>query len=254
MSTCPICEGIVFTPYNGRENARCARCGAKERERLMALVLRKTALPSNGKLVYHFAPEDSISKLLHDRYGSAYTPADLHPEIYQFAKGKVLKVDLAHPSKYLAKHSAFAVVHSHVLEHVFAPIDRVIKELNDAIVPGGYHFFQVPIQAGWYKEDLNPDLSREDRDKRFGQFDHVRAFGAMDFSDRVLRLFDGFEQIRIAEIVSESDLVDAAIPVGSRSRLTGHSVFAFQKRKLPFLRKLIDGLDIGRDRHIELRS
>ena len=198
----------------------------------MALVLN-SFLPERceGKPVYHFAPEAGISELLRVRYDSDYVPADIVPEEYSWSKVPVRKVDLAQPRKYFEKNSVFGFVHSHVLEHIPAPIDLVINQLNEAIVPGGFHLFQVPIEKGWYREDMNPNMPAKEREERFFQFDHIRVFGFEDFSDRCLRLFgDDFSFIDLKDHIPQQTLEEAGVPPSSLSTFNGHSAFLFVKK------------------------
>lgn len=229
MSECPICKSTAFGDYNGRVNARCVGCGSKERERIMALVLNRLAPPPTGLRVYHFAPEAAIADLLIAKYGNSYTPADYEPSEYKWSKVPVARVDLSSPAQYLPKESAQALIHSHVLEHVPASIDRIITQMNSAIAPGGYHIFQVPIHVGWYREDMDPTLTHEQRTERFYQFDHLRVFGINDFEDRCLSLFGGFERISLTDAITIDELVDAHVPPSSITKNTGHTPFVFRK-------------------------
>lgn len=227
---CPLCEGGTFLGYRGRENARCAGCGAKERERLMALVLRKVEIDPRGGPIYHFAPERALMGYFIERFGEAYNVADIEPELYSGCGRPVRRVDLSRPLEYFEPSSVGGFIHSHVLEHVPASIDRVVTQMNAALMPGGFHVFQVPIHSGWSREDMDPDMDPDARRERFFQEDHIRVFGTEDFAERVLSLFeDGFERVHIAGLVDDADALRAGIPVSAMSRLTGHSVFLFIK-------------------------
>ena len=227
---CPLCGNETFAPYRNRQNARCTECGAKERERLMGMILQKTDIDAQGKPVYHFAPETQLRHYLRQRFGALYQAADISPELYEAEGFPVQRVDLSRPREYFEPQSIGGIVHSHVLEHIPASVDRVIRELNEALVPGGFHIFQVPIHEGWSREDMDPDLSTDIRLERFYQEDHIRVFGSRDFADRVLSLFDdGFQQTDTSTLVTKEDAQGAAIPYSALSRPTGHSVFLFRK-------------------------
>jgi SAM-dependent methyltransferase len=81
------------------------------------------------------------------------------------------------------------VVASHVLEHV--PDDgRALREILRVLRPKGSALLQVPIEYGWDTAEDPTITSPSERNRLFGQEDHVRVYGR-DFSDR---LFDaGFE-------------------------------------------------------------
>jgi SAM-dependent methyltransferase len=245
MPACPICQSQTFTEYRGRKLARCAGCGAKERGRLMALVLKKLLPAINGP-VLHLAPEEAITRLVYDLVGDRYAPADIMPEVYQHPPVPVMKLDLSALS--LAEHydKFGAIIHSHVLEHVRAPLDRIIRESNKMLKPGGLHIFQVPIDSKWYREDMDPDLPLSIRAKEFTQHDHCRVFGSLDFDDRVTRHFVGFGRLDLEDVLDEDDLRDASVPASSLTKLTGHSVFAFRKRGRQEMLTLVEALDHGR--------
>ncbi len=231
MPTCPVCNGTTFAAYRGRLNARCAGCGSKERARLMALVIRRFAPAKNGRPVFHFAPEEAIANILIETYGEDYCPADYAPEEYSWSTFPVVKVDLSRPLEYLPRNGVNGLIHSHVLEHIPGSIERVICEMNEALVPGGFHLFQVPIERGWYREDMNPSMPREQREAMFLQFDHLRVFGGEDFEDRCLRLFKDFDRIDLKEKISNEELADAAVPPSSLNKYNGHTAFLFIKRR-----------------------
>jgi phosphoglycolate phosphatase len=195
----------------------------------MALTLRRLAPEPTGLPVYHFAPETAIADILIGKYGEAYRPADFLPEEYSWSKIPVMKVDLSKPSQYLPKEGVQMLIHSHVLEHIPASVDRVISELNEVVAPGGFHVFQVPIHPGWYREDMSPALSKEARTERFYQWDHLRVFGTEDFNDRCLSLFRGFERVDLTQVISVEELIDAEVPPSALTKLTGHTPFVFKK-------------------------
>lgn len=195
----------------------------------MALAIRRFAPAGNGKPVFHFAPEEAIADILIEKFGNDYRPADYVPEEYSWSKVPVTKVDLSRPLDYLPRGGVNGLIHSHVLEHVPGSIERVICEMNESLAPGGFHFFQVPIERGWYREDMNPLMSPERREEIFLQFDHLRVFGTEDFEDRCLRLFKGFNRVDLAEKISDGELANAAVPPSSLLRYNGHTAFLFVK-------------------------
>lgn len=194
----------------------------------MALVLREI-LPEAPGRVLHLAPEEAITQVAFDLVGNRYVPADIMPDLYKFPPVPVIHMDLGALS--LAEHyeQFGAIIHSHVLEHVRAPIDRVIRETNKMLKPGGLHIFQVPVDSKWYRENMDPDLPAEVREAEFTQNDHYRVFGTMDFEDRVFRHFVDFTRVELEALLNEQDLQAAAVPECSLTKLTGHSVFAFRK-------------------------
>ncbi len=198
---------------------------------MMALVLKKLAPQPNGSPVFHFAPDQGLFDFMQGLFGDSYVPADLCPENYAHWPVPVRKVDLTNPAAYLEPESVQGLIHSHVLEHVPADIGNVIRAMNAAIEPGGFHAFIVPFLSRYYREDISPDAPAEERERLFGQHDHVRAFGRVDFQDRIMPMFDGFERVRIDQVLTHDDLARAAVAGRALTRVTSHSVFFFRKRE-----------------------
>lgn len=94
------------------------------------------------------------------------------------------------------------VVNSHVLEHV--PDDHAaMREMYRIIRPGGMLLLQVPYcESRPTDEDLSI-TDPDERERRYGQFDHVRRYGT-DLPDRLAKA--GFE-VEICRPVQ--DLSDA---------------------------------------------
>ena len=169
---CPVCDATRFRSYRGRKNAQCARCGSKERHRLLALVLGHLECgPAAEYPICHFAPERAISDLLAAKFGPMYRAADFAPEIYSGIRRPVEKVDLTQSREHFSANSVAGFIHSHVLEHLPVHLGPVIAGMNGALRPGGVHIFQIPVVPGQTDEDLSPLLTDDDRLKRFGQED-----------------------------------------------------------------------------------
>jgi hypothetical protein len=228
---CPICEGRVFKDYGGRPLERCTGCQSKGRTRLMAMALRFVDARPNRLPVIHFAPEESLQKVLIEKYDARYIAADIAPEQYDtWSKVPLKKIDLSRPKDFLPKGSVEGLIHSHVLEHIPGSIERVISQMNEAICPGGFHLFVVPILTGWYREDMNPALTHEERTERFNQFDHLRVFGTEDFEDRLLRLFEkDFTRVDLRPKISQQELVKASIASSALKNHTGQTPYLFIK-------------------------
>ena len=210
---------------------------------MLALVIWRVAPESEGQPVYHFAPDFGVCDLLMKKYGDKYVAADFSPDLYgSWMKVPVQKVDLSRPSYYVAPNSVYGLVHSNVLEHVPGPLDRTITEMNKGIAPGGFHLFQVPIEPGWYREDMDPDMPPEERERVFKQSDHLRLFGQKDFDDRCLRLFRGFERVDLKDYITDKTMICRAIPLGALHGDTGHTPYMFIKRKRFHLSRLLSPL------------
>jgi SAM-dependent methyltransferase len=76
------------------------------------------------------------------------------------------------------------VICNHVLEHVESDIEAM-KEILRILKPGGKAILQVPINYDYTKthEDLSITDPKE-REKIFGQYDHLRWHG-LDYPERL---------------------------------------------------------------------
>ena len=181
--TCPICSKSFkkFLPYGRitpRENALCPSCLSLERHRLIWLYLQRTTdFFSSRKKVLHIAPEVCFIKPLEKINGEDYITGDIESPLAK------VKMDI-HQIPF--KENTFDVVLcNHVLEHVNNDI-VAMSEIQRVLKPGGFAILQVPFFPPLPDktiEDLTVTDSRE-RERLFGQDDHVRKFGK-DYSQRI---------------------------------------------------------------------
>ena len=201
---CVVCGQSFkkFAPHgkvgSHRPNARCPDCGSLERHRLFWKYLTERTNYNQWRNVniLHFAPEKAFHKIFSSLPDVNYIPCDFSPERYDFPTGaKVKKVDItAIPFQ---DNYFDVIICSHVLEHIHDD-RRAMKELQRVMKPGGWGIFQVPID--YNRKETYEDFSitcPEGRLKAFGQWDHVRWYGA-DYKDRLANA--GF-------VVSEDDYV-----------------------------------------------
>jgi SAM-dependent methyltransferase len=130
------------------------------------------------KKMLHVAPEPELSRLIQKAAYIDYLSADLFaPDIMVKVMVKMDITDIQYPD------NTFDVIYcSHVLEHV--PDDRkAIREFFRVLKDGGWAIVQVPIIADTTFEDLTV-INPKERERLFGQFDHVRRYGP-DYKDRL---------------------------------------------------------------------
>jgi ubiquinone/menaquinone biosynthesis C-methylase UbiE len=105
----------------------------------------------------------------------------------------MVKMDICHMG---AGDKRFdAIICSHVLEHV--PDDRkAMSELYRVLKPNGWAILLVPIATKLQRTHEDPDIKTpEERERVFGQADHVRLYG-QDYNERLqsagfrVRVFD----------------------------------------------------------------
>lgn len=177
---CPACRQDVagFFRYGAEREWGCIACGASPRERLMHALLDagRIAMPQGGAIL-HCAPNEA--SLIQRFYGAAgdYVPADIDPDRYTVPGMQALDLMT------MTDENRFERIYaSHVMEHV--PDDAVVlRNLLRALRPGGEAWLLVPL---WEKPSVDgpADLSGRERERRFGQWDHVRQYGR-DFAQRI---------------------------------------------------------------------
>jgi len=182
---------------SGLRNAMCPVCGSSDRIRLLYLFLKhKTNLFSDQIKLLHIAPEDSLRDIFMQMPNLDYLTADINP-------GKVMQqMDI---TKIDYPENTFdAIICNHVLEHI--PDDRrAMTELFRVLKPGGWAILQVPVSK--ILEQTYEDFSvtsHHDREKHFGQKDHVRIYG----KDYTQRLKDSVFKVEVYDWVKEPSLIN----------------------------------------------
>src|SRR5262249_46840929 len=106
--------------------------------------------------------------------------------------------------------NTFDVIYcSHVLEHVLED-RKAMREFRRVLKPGGGAVLLVPIEADSTFED--PTVTDpKDRERVFGQQDHVRLYGP-DFGDRLSEAGFTIRVVRPFDLGSPEELARLAIP------------------------------------------
>lgn len=183
---CPVCGGSsAFLEVRQRSGSRpwaeCGRCGAYERHRLQAEVLRSEVIPQLGASAraLQLAP-DALTPWLRARVHHLVT-ADL------FDRQAELRLDVRALD---VEDASFDLVFaSHVLEHVDED-RRAIAEIARVLKPGGLAVLPVPLLAPTTVEYgvANPHEEY-----------HVRAPG-LDYFDRYRSVFGEVRVITSADV------------------------------------------------------
>jgi SAM-dependent methyltransferase len=189
----------------------CPACDASDRERLFMLYLDRIAPsldPGRRHRLVEFAPSPTLRRKLTRHPRLEYRSADLYR---RSVDDRIDIADMAYQDE-----SVDIFICSHILEHV--PQDRnAMRELHRVLKPGGFGIVMVPLINGVDSTDEDLSLtSREERNVRYGDGDHVRQYGIRDFRDRLEaasfqvellgRDFFGAEAFRKAGIADDSVL------------------------------------------------
>jgi SAM-dependent methyltransferase len=159
-----------------RENALAPDSMSLERHRLMWLFMKeKTNFFSTKLKLLHIAPEFCFIKIFKSMKNLEYTTADLNSPWADY------KIDVHNiPFK---ENSFDVVICNHVLEHV-EDYKKVMSELCRVMKVGSWGIFQVPIDINnpiTMEENIT---SPEERERIYGQKDHLRLFGR-DYSKKL---------------------------------------------------------------------
>ena len=175
-----------FLPYGygkQRENALSPGTLSLERHRQMWLYLQnETDFFTKNYKVLHIAPEQEFLRKFKKMKNLDYISADLFSPIVD-VKADILDLPF--------ENESFDIIFcNHVLEHI-EDDRKAMGELLRVMKKGGWGIVQVPMKNSLEKtyEDFTIKDPKE-RQKHFGQYDHVRWYG-MDYFDRLESV--GFE-------------------------------------------------------------
>lgn len=182
---CPFCgwKGMFFLSLSveRRKNALCPRCGSLERHRLYYLYLKKLIPATKRVKVLHFAPEKILTNLFKSYKNIEYLSVDIDP------KNAMKKENITNLS--FANNSFDIIFCSHVLEHIEDDL-KAMRELYRVLSEEGFAILQVPIKDEFNGKKIDKTYedfsitSPEERERVFGQKDHVRVYGR-DYRDRL---------------------------------------------------------------------
>ena len=196
---CPVCGRTYrkFLPYGRvikRENALCPGCLSLERHRLLWLFLKeKTNFFTAELKVLHVAPEYCFIKRFKALPKLDYITGDIESPLAD------VKMDIRDIP--FGESEFDVVICNHTLEHVDDD-HKAMTEFYRVLKPGGWAVLNSPINEK--RETTYEDFSITDpaeREKHFGQRDHVREYG-LDYTDRLAKA--GFS-ISTTDIIKDMD-------------------------------------------------
>lgn len=189
---------LAYGYINQRENVLSPSTLSLERHRLLWLYLKnETEFFSKKLKVLHFAPEQAFYKRFRKLKNLDYTTTDLNSPLAD------VPADICDlPFK---ENEFDFILCNHVLEHI--PDDtKAMKELFRILKPGGTAILQIP-------QDLNREntfedntiTDRKERERIFGQYDHVRIYGK-DYFDKLRSIGFKVEEVAYTETLSSEQI------------------------------------------------
>ncbi|MDA3905884.1 MAG: methyltransferase domain-containing protein [Bacteroidales bacterium] len=173
---------IIGSGY--RENCKCPRCYAKDRDRLIHLYLEKnTSIFTKNHRVLNIAPEAWLKEFFQSLSHIHYTYGVKGVENMGYYYDRTTR-ELDITNLEMKDNLYDTIVCNHVLEHIHDDV-AAMKEIYRVLKPGGWAILQVPYSASLEEtfEERNINTSAE-REKLYGQFDHVRIYG-LDYFKRL---------------------------------------------------------------------
>jgi SAM-dependent methyltransferase len=206
--SCPVCEGRFrkFLPggfdlpvlkqkqvVGGgfRENLICPRCLSTDRDRLIMLFLKqKSDFFTKPNKVLHIAPEPSLYKIFKKSENLDYVPGTKYLEGFYYSN-KLLSLDVT--SLPFDDDTFDYVIANHLLEHI-KDDHKAMREIHRVLKPEGKAILQVPIALALEQTyENNKVQTPKERERHFGQFDHVRLYGK-DYAQRLEKA--GFKVVK----------------------------------------------------------
>jgi len=200
----------------GYRYALCPRCYSTYRERLVYWhIVNKTNILYSQKIIklLHIAPEKNLQKVLKAFSKIKYISGDLNPLV---ADIEIDITDINFEDDYFD-----FIICNHVLEHI---VDdrKAMSELFRVLRPKGFTILQVPIskKAKETFEDFSI-ISSKEREKYFGQKDHVRIYG-QDYKERLesigfkVNLYDIKNDLSIQDIKKYGLNEEEILHIGKR--------------------------------------
>lgn len=144
---------------------------------MVYLYLRhKTELFKRPGSLLHIAPEPMLFNVIRNAPTIEYLSADINPG------NVVVQMDVT--AMQYPDRSFDCIICNHVLEHIVDDL-KAMRELHRVLKPGGWAILQIPMSLTL--EETYEDLDITDpneREKAFGQSDHVRIYGS-DYKARL---------------------------------------------------------------------
>jgi len=157
----------------------------------------ETKIFSNKVKLLHFAPEPAFYEIFKKSNNILYDTIDLNSPLAD------IKADICNLP--LKDDTYDFILCNHVLEHIEDDL-KAMSELYRVLKKGGIGIFQVPIDLK--RENTYEDSSIKsikERNKEFGQYDHVRIYG-MDYFERLKSVGFSVKKVKYANKLSDKEI------------------------------------------------
>ena len=189
-----------------RKNALSPSTLSLERHRLLWLYLKNETVLFEKKIkLLHFAPEQAFYKRFKKLTNIQYDTIDINSPL---AKIKADICDLP-----IKENTYDFILCNHVLEHVLDD-NKAMSELYRVLKKGGTGIFQVPIDMKREKTFQDDSITDKlERNKIFGQYDHVRVYGK-DYFNKLEDTGFKVQQVDYSKKFSDKEILKFSIIKG----------------------------------------
>jgi hypothetical protein len=214
-------EPLKFNANVGKEivsECLCPFCRSKPRHRAECCYLESLPALTREQNILKFAPTESM-KIYFKRKDIGFKSADY------FRRNVDLNLDIQNIA--LPDSSQDLIICNQILEHV-ADDKKAISELARIVKPSGMLMITVPIDTNLpstIEDESNKTYSSSEREKRYGQFDHLRLYALSDFESRLKDWFD-------VEIFDASKVDSNVYPLFGPSYIDMNLIFVCRKREV----------------------
>lgn len=174
---CTICDKklsrFIILPHNN--DKLCPKCGSLARDRRLWKLENENYI-KDGMTMLDFSPSRSLARKLKKQKNIRYISTDLSGNFIADEQYDITDINL--PSESIDLLACY-----HVLEHIDNDA-KAMSELYRVLKKGGIAIVQTPFKEGNIYEDFSI-TSPEEREKHFGQDDHVRIYSVEGLKDRL---------------------------------------------------------------------
>ncbi len=171
---CNICDKKLNSFISVNNDRFCPRCGSLQRTRRLWNILETEFLNENYKIL-DFSPSRSIYRVL-KKGNYFYISSDLSGDFLSDVSYDITDIDSV-------DNNFDLIICYHVLEHIVDDI-KAMNELRRVLKKGSYCIVQTPFIDGEIFENYSYATPAE-REKYFGQSDHVRIYSIKGLKNRL---------------------------------------------------------------------
>lgn len=171
---CNICNSGLRSFVEIKNDRLCPRCGSLQRTRRLWQIIESEFL-NKEQSILDFSPSRNIYRLMKKQF-NYYISSDLSGDFISDVAYNIKDIDCNDEKFDL-------IICYHILEHIDDDY-KAMKELLRVLKKEGYCIIQTPYKEGEIYENTSITSPKE-REKHFGQSDHVRIYSIYGLKNRL---------------------------------------------------------------------